>query len=61
LDVYCELPPIFKPEKTRWGDLWDDMTYPTPPPLLTEVENRRYQVFLDEAVYYTWICYVKLL
>ncbi|MGH8612207.1 MAG: hypothetical protein ACREYF_09250 [Gammaproteobacteria bacterium] len=60
LDVYCELPPIFKPEKTRWGDLWDDMTYPTPPPLLTEVGNRRYQIFLDEAVYYTWICYVKL-
>lgn len=60
LEIYYELPPVFKAERTRWGDLWDDKNYPTPAPLLTSVENEYQQIFLDEAVNYTWICYVKL-
>ncbi len=58
--VYCEMPPVFKTARTRWGDLWDDENYPTPVPLLTSVEKEYQRIFLDEADYYTWICYVKL-
>jgi len=34
LEVYCELPPVFKPDRTFWGDPWDDQSYPTAEPLL---------------------------
>lgn len=60
LDVYYELPPVFKIAKTRWGDSWDDRNYPTPDPILVSVEKEYQRIFLDEAVYYTWMCYVKL-
>lgn len=60
LEVYYEFPPIFKAERTRWGDLWDDRNYPTPKPLLSSVERDYQQLYMDEAVYYTWMCYVKL-
>ena len=61
LEVYYEFPPIFKAERTRWGDLWDDENYPTPEPLLNSVEREYQQLYVDEAVYYTWMCYVKLI
>ena len=60
LSVYCELPPVFKSERTRWGASWTQEAYPTPPPLLTGVEAPHQQVYLDEAMDYTWICYARL-
>ncbi len=60
LDIYFEFPPIFKPDKTRWGDDWDERSYPTPPPLLKRPEKSSHQLFFEEALWYTWICYAKL-
>lgn len=57
-DIYYEFPPIFKEEKTRWGDNWDK--YPTPEPLCDTVECNYLQTFKDECLDYTWICYLKL-
>lgn len=59
IEVYYEFPPVFKTEQTRWNDDWDDVHYPTPEPLLSSVEKKYRQIFLDEAIYYTWMCYVK--
>jgi len=58
LDIYAELPPVFKTERTRWGDAWDN--YPTPDPLLTSVDHEYQQIYLDEAKNYTWLCYARL-
>lgn len=60
IEIYYEFPPVIKTEKTRWGDKWDDINYPTPEPLLKEAKLPEMQIFIDEAIYYTWICYVKL-
>jgi hypothetical protein len=60
LEAYYEFPPVFKARTTRWGDPWDEARYPTPPPLLTAVESPHHQRFFDEALAYTWICYVRL-
>ena len=60
LDVYYEFPPVYKPDTTRWGDSWTMENYPTPAPLIGSAEPHRHPVFWDEAVYYTWICYVRL-
>ena len=59
LEVYSEFPPVIKPERTRWGDLWDK-SYPTPEPLLKRIEKPSHRIFLDEAMWYTWVCYAKL-
>jgi len=60
LDVYYEFPPAFKTSKTRWGDDWDDATYPTPEPLIEQSDKSSHKLFVDEAISYTWICYAKL-
>ena len=60
LDVYYEFPPVFKAGKTRWGDEWNETLYPTPEPLLERRTKSSHDAFLDEAVFYTWICYVRL-
>lgn len=60
LDVYYEFPPVIKADQTRWGDEWDETYYPTPEPLLERPTKSSHDVFLDEAEYYTWICYAKL-
>jgi hypothetical protein len=60
IEIYYEFPPVLKTEKTRWGDDWDDINYPSPEPLFKEPKLPEMQIFLDEAIYYTWICYVKL-
>lgn len=60
LEVYYEFPPIFKAERTRWGDLWNDENYPTPEPLLSSVEKEYQQRYMDEAIYYTWMGYIRL-
>ena len=59
LDIYYEFPPVIKTEQTRWGDEWNE-TYPTPKPLLERPIKPSQNVFLDEAMSYTWICYAKL-
>jgi hypothetical protein len=60
LEVYYEFPPVFRVEQTRWGDIWDNDNYPTSEPLLTTVDRKYQQIFLDEAKFYTWMCYLKL-
>ena len=60
LEVYYEFPPVFKMSKTRWGDEWNDELYPTPKPLLEQSNKSTHEVFWDEALNYTWICYAKL-
>lgn len=60
LDVLHEFPPVFKTAQTRWGDAWDQTTYPTLPPLLDKVTHPSQQVYLDEADSYNWICYARL-
>ncbi len=59
LETYFEFPPVIKPDRTRWGDLWDD-SYPTPEPLLEQREKPSHRLFVEEATWYTWICYAKL-
>jgi hypothetical protein len=60
IEIYCEFPPVFKPSETRWGRKWDDVSYPTPEPLLEHPTQPSHKVFVEEAAWYTWICYVKL-
>jgi len=60
LDTYHEFPPVFKTQRTRWNDPWSDEAYPTPEPLLTAIRDAREQIYVDEAVHYTWMCYVRL-
>ncbi len=60
LDVYQEFPPVFKTDKTWWGDDWDEISYPTPEALLQRPEKPGNELFLNEAEWYTWICYVRL-
>jgi hypothetical protein len=61
LEVYWECPPIFRSADTRWGDPWSDERYPTPPALLDSVRHEYEQIFFDEAEFYTWMCYVRLI
>jgi hypothetical protein len=60
LEVYSEFPPVFRTSKTRWGDDWNDVSYPTPEPLLEHPTKPSHKIFVDEAAWYTWICYAKL-
>jgi hypothetical protein len=60
LKVYYEMPPIFKSKMTRWGDDWVDKRYPTPEALFAQVESEYLQLFYNEAMNYTWMCYVEL-
>ncbi len=60
LEVYYEFPPVYKRDTTRWGDKWDEENYATPDPLFGQDRRDRHPVLWDEAIYYTWICYVRL-
>ncbi len=60
LNIYYEFPPVFKKNKTRWGDDWEQNYYPTPQPLYDKVEHDYLKIFEDEAIFYTWICYARL-
>ena len=60
VEKYEEFPPIFKLDKTRWGDEWDLVKYPTKKPLLDNSFKNEFPVFYNEAGYYTWICYMRL-
>lgn len=59
VDVYQEMPPIYKAKYTRWGEPWDDK-YPTPEPLVSSEEKEKYELFYKEKQDYTWICYIEL-
>lgn len=60
VEEYIELPPIFKTDKTRWGDEWSDDKYPTKSPLLENTYSEEFPLFYKEAPYYTWICLMRL-
>ena len=60
VETYEEFPPIFKLEKTRWGDDWDDIRYPTKEPWLENTQAKEFPILYSEAGYYTWICFLKL-
>lgn len=60
LDTYYEFPPVFKTKKTRWKDEWNETNYPTAEPLLQQPTKPTHKSFIDEAMSYTWISYVKL-
>ena len=61
IEIYYEFPPVFKQEKTRWGDDWNDSNYPTTDPIFQDLKgNEKYREFYDDALGYTWIAYVKL-
>jgi hypothetical protein len=55
---YQELPPVYKPEKTRWGVSWEN--YETPEPLIHASELSLCMNYIDEMKDYTWICYLEL-
>jgi hypothetical protein len=59
--TYQEMPPLFKPETTRWGDQWSQENYPTPEPILKWSHPFAYPEFIQESKDYTWICYVELI
>lgn len=64
LEIYCEMPPVHKVSKTRWGDPWTSDEYPTPEPLLrsiVECPPRALDCFIAEAQDYTWLCYAKII
>jgi len=58
--TYEELPPIFKLDKTRWKDKWDPHTYPTIKALLPLEKQNEFPIFFEEALSYTWLCYMEL-
>lgn len=60
LAIYYEFPPIFKSERTMWGDAWNVLNYPTPGALLSSVEEEYQGRFRDEATNYGWMCYARL-
>ena len=60
VEVYRELPPIYRSDKTRWGDDWTDENYPTPAPLLSSAVHPYQEPYYEERLSYTWMCYAKL-
>ena len=57
---YMVFPPLFKKEKTRWHDGWNDVDYPTPSPIFDRADTPILRLFEEEADSYTWICYAEL-
>ena len=60
LEIYYEFPPVFKRDKTRWGDNWAETNYPTPKPILDSTAKADHPAPWDEATAYTWIYYARL-
>lgn len=59
VEIYQEMPPLFKSDFTRWGDPWDE-NYPTPLELIDIKDHEKYPIFFNEKKDYTWICYLEL-
>lgn len=57
--TYYEFPPLFKSDKTRWRDVWNEK-YPTKTELLNENLKDKYPTFWSEKMDYTWICFIEL-
>lgn len=57
ISYYQELPPLFKPEKTRWGDSWEK--YNTLDPIF-KLDEEVNQILVEEMYDYTWIAYMEL-
>jgi len=60
INIYQEMPPIFNDSKTRWNCDWITK-YSTPQPLLSYNDKSKYELFYQERLDYTWICYIQLL
>ncbi len=61
LELYCEFPPVFTRDQTRWGEDWARSSeLSTPDPLLEPQQRDRHPVLWEEAEHYTWICYARL-
>ncbi len=60
VETYFEFPPIYKTDYVRWGDVWDDLHYPTRNPVLDKVDTEMQKILYAEAKDYTWICFCKL-
>lgn len=63
-EIYYEFPPIYSAVDSPRGHGWakisrDDYLSITPPPLLTEREDK-FDVYAREAPDYTWISYIRL-
>ena len=61
VNVYQEMPPIFVDKTTRWGEEWNEETYPTPVALLSNSYKKQYEEFYKERLDYTWLCYIELI
>lgn len=57
LNLYYEFPPLFKEEKTRWGDAWNAEDYPTKKPIFDIGHNDSLR---NEALEYSWMSLVEL-
>jgi hypothetical protein len=57
IEIYQEMPPIFKEEYTRWKNKWE---YETPDSILLKEELEDFPEFIKETLDYTWICYLEL-
>ncbi len=60
IKTYYEFPPVFKNNKTRWKTNWDQINYPTKPPLFDTLTDNKYKLFKDDTNGYTWIAFVEL-
>jgi hypothetical protein len=58
LKSYYTFPPVFKKNKTRWGDSWN--FYATKKPLLDINLKEKYPNIYEEADSYNWITYIRL-
>ena len=57
LNLYYEFPPLFKEEKTRWGDAWSEEYYPTKDPIF---DSDYTDTLSNEALHYSWMSLVEL-
>lgn len=57
LNLYYEFPPLFKEEKTRWGDAWSIEDYPTKEPIF---DSDYTDALRNEALHYSWMSLVEL-
>lgn len=48
LEIYYEFPPIFKKAKTRWGDIWNELEFPTPDAILRPNEKALFLSFMKK-------------
>ncbi len=57
IKTYFEFPPFYAPNKTRWGQNWNDI--PCSQPLMTEYHTK-YEGLHKNSQYYTYFAFVEL-